>query len=263
MNQLKSEKVISLYKPIGMTPLEAIRNFQDKNPDFQKQTLSYAGRLDPMAEGLLLVLIGEENSNRKRYELFDKTYKISVLFGIETDSYDILGLAKINYPRALTRQEHVLLYRYIKTLKGKYQQPYPPFSSKPVNGKPLYYWARRGMLDGLQIPTKEIKIKSIDLLKTKTISTRSLLRYILTNLALVKGDFRQEEIQKLWKDKLGEYPNERFSIITLRISCSSGTYMRNIAHEMGKRLQINALALSIKRTNVGSYTLEHTIKLSS
>jgi len=83
--------MILLNKPLGMTPLEAIREFQRKNPKYQTTKLSFAGRLDPMAEGLLLVLEGEENKDRKRFENLDKTYEFSILFGVTTDTYDLLG----------------------------------------------------------------------------------------------------------------------------------------------------------------------------
>src|SRR3989344_5566750 len=86
------KKVISLYKPVGKTPLQCIRAFQSKFPEYKNVTLSYAGRLDPMAEGLLLILVAAENEKRSIYQDMDKTYDFTVLFGITTDSYDLLGI---------------------------------------------------------------------------------------------------------------------------------------------------------------------------
>src|SRR5579871_234239 len=88
------QTILNLYKPIGKTPLEVIREFQIQNPEYQNVKLGYAGRLDPMAEGVLLVLVGEENKKRKEYERLKKEYEFTVLFGIETDSYDALGTVK-------------------------------------------------------------------------------------------------------------------------------------------------------------------------
>ena len=53
--------------------------------------MTYAGRLDPMASGVLLVLAGEETKNKDKYLGLDKEYDFEILFGFATDTYDILG----------------------------------------------------------------------------------------------------------------------------------------------------------------------------
>ena len=67
------QKVLLLKKKVGETPLEIISEFKKNNLEYQNQKLGYAGRLDPMAEGLLLVLIGEECKKRKEYEKHSNT----------------------------------------------------------------------------------------------------------------------------------------------------------------------------------------------
>jgi len=52
---------------------------------------AYAGRLDPMAHGVLVLLVGEENKKREKYEKFVKEYLFQCIFGVATDTYDILG----------------------------------------------------------------------------------------------------------------------------------------------------------------------------
>lgn len=74
------DKIISIYKPVGKTPLQMVEELRKRFPDIANEKLGFAGRLDPMAEGLLLVLIGEENKK----EIFMKdcqksTYLISYL----------------------------------------------------------------------------------------------------------------------------------------------------------------------------------------
>ena len=54
------KKILKLYKKEGETPLEAIERFRRKNPEYRNEKMTYAGRLDPMAEGVLLVLAGNE-----------------------------------------------------------------------------------------------------------------------------------------------------------------------------------------------------------
>jgi tRNA U55 pseudouridine synthase TruB len=67
------------------------------------------------------------------------------------------------------------------------------------------------------------------------------------------GDFRQQEILKIWRNKLSEENN--FYIGSFEIKCGSGTYVRGIANSLGERIKIPSLAYSIKRTRVGKYVL--------
>ncbi len=69
----------------------------------------------------------------------------------------------------------------------------------------------------------------------------------------MRGDFRQKEILELWNEVLTEHADKHFSILKIKVSCSSGTYMRSLAHELGEKLGIGASALRIKRTRVGEY----------
>ena len=88
----KMESVLNLYKERGETPLERIERFRKTHPEYRKLPMSYAGRLDPMAEGVLLVLVGEENRNRETHLSLTKKYEFDVLFGFATDTYDVLGV---------------------------------------------------------------------------------------------------------------------------------------------------------------------------
>ena len=80
---------ILLYKPRRSSPLQAVNELRRARPELRAQTIGYAGRLDPLAEGLLLLLVGDENSHIRELRALDKTYEIDVLFGLSTDSYDL------------------------------------------------------------------------------------------------------------------------------------------------------------------------------
>lgn len=84
--------VITIYKKIGETPLEALTRLRESVPEYKEETLSYAGRLDPMAAGVMLVLAGDANKEREKYLNLEKDYSAEILFGISTDTYDTLGL---------------------------------------------------------------------------------------------------------------------------------------------------------------------------
>lgn len=77
---------IIIYKRIGETPLEAMEKARFNHPEWEKLPMTYAGRLDPVAEGLLLVLAGEDCKEKDKYLDLTKEYELSVLFGFETDT---------------------------------------------------------------------------------------------------------------------------------------------------------------------------------
>ena len=83
-----------INKSLGETPLLAIQNYQRSDSALMHMPLTYAGRLDPMASGKLLVLIGEECKKREKYDGLDKEYIFEILLGFSTDTGDVLGLPK-------------------------------------------------------------------------------------------------------------------------------------------------------------------------
>ncbi len=228
-----------IYKHIGETPLEALERFRREQGIATDIPMTYAGRLDPMAEGLLLILIGEECKNKEKYLGLDKEYEVEVLFGITSDTYDTLGIVQqsTNAPPSLSR---INMKKYV----GPFTQPYPAYSSKTVNGKQLHELARDDELPD-DMPTKEVRIHSINVLGTSTIEATNLNARVLSNMAKVTGDFRQAEIKESWATIQGSFP-----VMLIRVSCSSGTYMRSLAHRIGQDAGCGALALSIRRTKI-------------
>ena len=249
------EKVLKLYKKMGETPLECIERFRgENNKDYTDIKMSYVGRLDPMAEGELLVLVGEECKNREKYLGLDKEYEVDILFGFETDTYDVLGLLNKNLVVGLLSDYDVAghgdrVREFLEGIMGRQIQKYPPFSSKTIGGKALFELSREGKLnaESENIPEKEIVIYEAELLKNYWIKGRDLKDDIFKRILLVRGDFRQEEILEKWNGFFEGRLDEQFLVSKIRVRCSSGTYMRSIAHNMGKKFDIGAIALRIKR----------------
>jgi tRNA pseudouridine55 synthase len=204
-----------------------------------------------MAHGLLILLIGEENKNRQAYLHLDKTYVVEILFGFETDTYDTLGkITKVSQLQEVTK---LGIENAVHSSSGKQEQVYPPYSSKAVLGKPLFWWARNNKLDEIVVPTRVVEIYDIALLEKKKISGKALLKDIQEKIAKVNGNFRQETIVKEWKKNIDK--NVAYSLIKISVDCSSGTYMRTLAYNLGKKLGCGAIAYDIYRTKVGEYTL--------
>lgn len=252
-----SGNALFVYKPQGKTPLEMVLKLKTR-VEYKNETVSYAGRLDPMAEGVLILLVGDENKNRKKYESLRKTYRVDILLGFETDTYDALGALKLA-PKETSFSE-AAIKDVLKLFLGRFSQEYPPYSSKPVEGKPLYYWARRGLISKIKIPSKKVEIFSIKYIELGNISSSSLLEKVSKEIDLVKGDFRQELIKKEWQKYL-EKQNRSFQVLSILVECSSGAYMRSLAFEIGKKLSSQATALHISREKVGSIKIKDCIYL--
>lgn len=265
-------KLLPIYKPIGKTPLQMIQEVKKNHPKYKDEPISYAGRLDPMAHGVLLLMIGEANKNRQSYLHMPKTYEFDAVLGIETDSYDILGLLKKTYschsrpacPPVSHDRESIsnnnficedVINTFISQYTGKFEQSYPPFSSKPVNGKPLFWWAKQQKLDEITIPAHEVEVYSFLYKQMRQITKEALHTQIVSMITQVEGDFRQQEIQQQWSEYFNTTQKKEYTILSFVIECSSGTYIRGLVHALGIALGTGAVALDIHRTKVGEYTI--------
>lgn len=246
------KKFLLINKKEGETPLESIRAFLLSNREYKDIKMTYAGRLDPMAEGLMLILTGEECKNKEKYLNLDKEYEFEILFGFKTDTYDILGKV-INKKDTLFNKKDLenKIKKELKKFKGKLIQKYPIYSSKTVLGKQLWKYGREK--ESVEIPEREIYIKNLKFIKLKKISNKNLLKNIEKRINKVNGDFRQKEILKIWKMSLKK--ENTFYIGEFKIKASSGTYVRSLADNIGENLGIFALAFHIKRTKIGNYAI--------
>lgn len=253
------QDLIILNKKEGETPLYALESFRLKNKKYQDVSMTYAGRLDPMASGLLLILAGDKIKEKAKYLSLDKEYEFQVLFGFATDTYDILGKVLHSHilPNVRMSDRRVLEQKIKKNLKdfrGHFVQEYPIYSSKTVEGKPLFQYGREGK--DVKLPKREVHVQSLKFVNLRKINREKLLQNIEKRIKKVKGDFRQKEILSIWKKQLKKQrkkEKEQFCIGSFKVKCSSGTYVRSISHSLGEKMGIPSLAYSIKRTKIGKY----------
>jgi tRNA pseudouridine(55) synthase len=255
------KKRIVIEKEVGETPLAAITKWKRMHPEYADVSASYAGRLDPMARGKLLVLLGDECKQQKRYTSLDKEYEIEILLDAGSDTGDALGLVQYSYKE--TTVEGKKLQSVLRKEQGAHSRPYPHFSSKTVNGKPLFLHTLEGTVSQIDIPEHDECIYKIRVQDIKHLSSKALGHYIEDFLKKVPktnepskqlgADFRIDEVRKSWQNIFTEAGERTFTIVSLRVSCGSGTYMRALAARIGKELGTDALALSINRTKIGKY----------
>lgn len=244
-----------VYKNPGETPLAALLRLRELAGIASSVPLTYAGRLDPLAEGLLIVLGAEARKEKERFLGLDKVYECTVLLGFATDTGDVLGLLKKQNPDSV--EHHVSVQQIATTVAscvGEQSQTYPKFSSKTVEGAPLFALAKSGALPDV-LPSRIITVNFIDVLGTDDVSEQALLACILEKINLVQGDFRQKEIALMWQKTLDAKSSKKYQLVHLRISASSGTYVRVLAEKIGGLLGMPALAFHIYRTHIGEYSV--------
>ncbi len=238
--------MIELYKKRTETPLEALNRLRVEKPELINETLSYAGRLDPMAEGILPVLVGEqENKDRELYLKKDKEYYVEFLLGFSTDTGDVLGLLTNVDIKEVNESK---TKDSLQNLKNITEQIYPWYSSKTVEGIPLFEYARKGDFS-VQRPVKDISIYSVDSEGFKQKDSKEVLDSIVSDINLVQGDFRQKESVQLWKSVQDKFP-EKLTLISCNIRVSSGTYIRGLTEILSKDLNTPVVVYKLVRTKI-------------
>lgn len=205
--------IYEIDKKLGETPLEAIERTRKE----ESVPLTYAGRLDPAAEGKLLVFSGEDCKKKDDSLSLSKTYYVEIVLGVDTDTHDLLGI-----PLGLVNSKTDVL----KT--GEFEQQYPIYSSKTVNGIPLHQYAREGK--EVELPTHTVTVHSMGDIQESGISKEEILERVGMITSLVQGDFRQGEIIEKWSTF--QLP-EQMKLISFEVTVSGGFYVRQLAHDMG------------------------------
>lgn len=255
------QKYLVLEKEVGQTPLQCSDLYKESHPELRGVPTSYAGRLDPMASGKLLILLGEECKNQRAYHNLDKEYEFEILFGVQSDTADVLGRLKEGSSVEITKDD---LDKALEKMVGKIELPYPHFSSKTVQGKPLHTWTLEGRANEIKIPTKKSIIHTIKCTNLYTQTRSEVHAYATEKIETIPpvtelkkaigNDFRRVDVRKDWQEFVKNGSSEGiFYIAKFTCVASSGTYMRTLSEVIAKELNTTGLAYSIHRTKIGKY----------
>ena len=143
-------------KPILWTSHDAVDYVRRKAG---QRSVGHAGTLDPLATGLLLILLGKWTKKADELMGLDKSYEGTILFGLETDSYDLDGkIQSVKTPENLTTDKIASIF---STFTGKISQAPPAFSALKLNGKKFYELARAG--EAVVPKSREVEIFEFNL----------------------------------------------------------------------------------------------------
>jgi tRNA pseudouridine(55) synthase len=247
LEKMDVTRVVWIFKPIGKTPKECVIECQKLHPD---DKLSFAGRLDPMACGLMPIIINDsKNSIRDSIQEKYKTYRFNVILGLQSDTYDILGIVK--------RRDVVstqISAEQLEQIRKTKVQTYPAYSSKtvfsPHHNKQVALWelAKLGMLPD-ELPTREVDVVDIHIMSTTAVTNEQLLKIVSKRISSVSDDsgFRRSDILECWNKLLGDA--REYTIYSLEARVSVGTYIRTIADQLG------GITYDICRTSVDGKSL--------
>src|SRR5215472_17279604 len=177
--------------------------------------IGHLGTLDPLATGVLVLLLGRATRLVRFYSGRRKRYTAGFRFGFATDTYDSDGEAQ--GPDTAVAIDATLLQKFASERIGRFEQMPPVFSAKKVGGRPAYELA--GKKQAVELKPVEVELYEYEL----------------------------QEIEG--------------HIARFAIECSSGTYIRSLAHEMGQKLGCGGHLAEITRTAVGEFSLEQAIAL--
>lgn len=244
--------LMAVRKPVGPTSNQVAQRYARR----WNTVVGHAGNLDPMAKGVLVLLIGREaNRQQDRHKQADKDYRFEVLFGFSTDSHDVLGRVTGLRGYSADRLPRSRVKKAVENLIGRRLLTLPPFSHRKVRGRSLIWWARHERMAEISPPRRAARIDRAELRSLYTIGKTALRKRILGQISRVRGDFRQSAIARDWKTALDGHPNRRFTVAAVQLTCGKGTYIRSIAHRLGRCFGLPSLALGIIRTRNGPFRL--------
>ena len=147
--------IIIINKNQGYTSHDIVHKIKK----ISKEKVGHTGTLDPMAQGVLPILIGKATQCSKYLINHDKIYKVKLKLGIKTDTADSEGniIEKTEISPEILNEQKIL--QAINSMKGKQEQIPPIYSAIKVNGKKLYEYARKGQ--EVEIKPRQIEIYNI------------------------------------------------------------------------------------------------------
>lgn len=214
---------------------------------------THTGTLDPMAEGVVVVLTGDDRYAKGLLN-WEKQYRFSILWGLATDSLDQLGLV-VSARQALPDLGE--LAHTIDMFPQTYEQTVPAFSAMRWQGKSGFELAR----EKAEAPpkTRRVQLSQISFLGYEELNSMQLLDTHAANISHVTGDFRQQEILESWKQTVPQ--NTTFLTTHHLVTTSPGTYIRQLVHDLAVMLEMPATTWSITREGNGPYEKDDCIDL--
>ncbi|MCL5744834.1 MAG: tRNA pseudouridine(55) synthase TruB [Acidobacteria bacterium] len=199
--------VIVIDKPAGWTSHDAVNRMRRLAGT---RRVGHLGTLDPLATGVLPLIVGRATRLAQFYARGDKVYDAVIRFGQATDSYDRDGVPTTE--RCDYRLDRQQIESLLEPFRGTFLQTPPPISAKKIGGRPAYQLARKNIPVNLE--PVEVTVQRLDVVECE--GTR----------------------------------------LRIQLHCSAGTYLRGIAHELGRAAGCGAHLEELRRTAACGFSVE-------
>jgi tRNA pseudouridine55 synthase len=201
--------------------------------------IGHTGTLDPLATGVLVLLVGRATRLSQFLVTDEKEYLADVRLGVSTPTYDAASLgdprcegreARGEGRRARSASVEEVLSRF----RGTYLQEPPPHSAKKIAGVPAYVKARRDL--PVELQPVEVTVHELEIVAPGATTT--------------PDETRSSPLAPRSSDT---------SLLRLRIVCSAGFYVRSLAHDLGQALGCGAHLEALRRIRAGRFSLDRAV----
>jgi tRNA pseudouridine55 synthase len=223
--------ILVIDKPAGLTSHDVVQRVRRVT---QERSVGHLGTLDPMATGVLPLLLGKFTRLAQFFGDAEKEYEGTIRFGWATDTYDAEG-EPVDSEKPATFSD-AGLNAAVASLTGRIQQMPPPFSAKKIAGVPAYKLARKG-------EAPELKAVEVEVAEFKLWTATEPALKADPNVVLHNTHYR--------------------TLYNFHARVGSGTYIRSLAHDLGQQLGCGAHLASLRRTRSGEFSLAQSVNVES
>ncbi|HBE90447.1 MAG TPA: tRNA pseudouridine(55) synthase TruB [Candidatus Andersenbacteria bacterium] len=228
---LTSHDVVAQIRRLLNTSTPSLQNRHRRHDQISNASpkVGHTGTLDPFATGILLIAIGSATRLIEYSHTWEKTYQTVFILGASSDTDDATGqISKTTYPKPKMSIEptRTQIQAALHQFIGPIKQVPPAFSAVKIAGERAYKIARQANLSGRQG-------------SNPTLQPRSIIIHSL---------------------QITHYAHPKLS---LAITCSTGTYLRSLARDLGTVLSTGAYVQELCRTQIGPHKLTQSIKLKN
>jgi tRNA pseudouridine55 synthase len=224
------DKILLINKPKGITSFDCVKKIQNLA---RTKKVGHAGTLDPLASGLLIIATGSQTKQIKYYQEDEKEYIAIIRLGATTKSDDSEFT-----PQNIKDCKNISIEDIQKVIENNFigsifQKP-PVFSALKIKGRRSYKLARMGQEVDISLLIRSVTIKTFDILEFKKYNCKQESGLVLNQI-----------------------------LLTVKVTCTKGTYIRSLARDLGEALNIGGHIIYLKRTRIGTHTLNQALKLEN
>jgi tRNA pseudouridine55 synthase len=233
-------------KPSGPTSHDVVARIRRV---LREKRIGHTGTLDPMATGILLLVVGKATRLAKFLSGSDKSYDAIVRLGFATDTADAQG-RRLGPVSDRTMPPRDAIDAALDAFRGTFMQQPPAFSAKKINGQRSYKLARDARLMSSSLDAARDDPERVE--GSRDESDPRDLPDLPDLPAPCSVTTSRLEIVALEADT-----------VTLRVDCSAGFYIRSLAHDLGERLGLGAHLSALRRTRIGDFGLDAAVGLAA